>query len=54
MMHFFTRTVEDFIEHFELGVANIFRRELGPFCSIVHLCVRHPGVERGLDTYNSS
>ena len=54
MVHFFTGAVEDFVEHLELGVANVFRGEFGPLSSIVNLSVRDSGVKGGLDSHHSS
>ena len=54
MVNFFAGTVEDFVEHLELGVANILRGEFVPLCSVIHLRVRDSAVKGGLDSYHSS
>ena len=53
MVNFLARAVEDFVEHFKLGVANIFRGEFWPLSPVVDLRVGYSGTKRGFDSYHA-
>ena len=54
MVNFFARAVENFVEHFKLGVANIFRGKFWSLSPVVDLRVGYSGIKGGFDSYHAS